>query len=293
MKPEEQNIDVEQSDYVIHTPSAVARKTFLYLLRCGSFTYQPGYRLERAAFDSFLILFIRSGALDLVLPEGRFCARTGQFAIVDCYAPHQYGTSQATEVIWMHFDGIAARSYYDLIVRNMGNVFLLRHGLQVTEKLNVIDKMAHDKQGFSESRMSQIITDILTECVIGGETNTLLYQSKVVQYIIAYISAHIRDSLTISDLAEHASLSEYRFTQIFKNETGMTPHEYVIDARLHMAQYLLINSEMTLRQICERSGFSTTSVFCTAFKRKMGMSPLQYRTVHRGVNLGNAIRNST
>ena len=46
------------SNYFVYSPSKNAMEMFLYPLQCGQFTYLPGYRLVREAFDSFLLMYI-------------------------------------------------------------------------------------------------------------------------------------------------------------------------------------------------------------------------------------------
>ena len=53
------------SDYFIYTPSKTAKKLFLYPTQCGVFTYDPGYRLKRNSFDSFLLMYIQKGTMVL------------------------------------------------------------------------------------------------------------------------------------------------------------------------------------------------------------------------------------
>lgn len=282
MKPAEHHVNVERSEFHIHTPSAIARRTFLHLLRAGVFSYEPGYRLDRNTFDSFLIIYLRSGSLDFELPSGEFHAETGQFALVDCYDRHIYATGEPTEVSWMHFDGIAARPYYDYIVGRLGNVFSLRNPSYAVNRLRQINDLLQSETGFSEPRMAKYITDILTEFASEQEQGASQRQSQVVEDAIAYISAHLDEPLNIAELAARAYLSEYHFIRVFKKETGSTPHAYIIDARIHAAKYMLVNEHYPLKTICERCGFSSTSVFCAAFKRKVGLSPLEYRKRNAG-----------
>lgn len=282
MKPAEKHIDVSASDFAIRTPSALARRTFLYALRAGRFRYEPGYRLERSTFDSFLILYVSSGSLDLRVPGGAWHAQAGQFALVDCYAPHSYGTDETTEVLWAHFDGVNARAYAELIVGKLGNVFSLRNPSYAVSRLNRINDIMRDETGFPEARMAKLLTDVLTEFATEQEPGAPARQSQSVEDAIAYISAHLDEPLAVAQLAERAYLSEYHFIRVFKRETGLTPHAYIIDARIHTAKYLLVNSDMPLKRICERCGFSSTSVFCAAFKRKVGVPPIEYRGRNQG-----------
>ncbi len=57
------------SRYFVYSPSKNAMEMFLYPLQCGQFTYLPGYRLVREAFDSFLLMYIQKGTLSLVASD--------------------------------------------------------------------------------------------------------------------------------------------------------------------------------------------------------------------------------
>ena len=281
-KPAEHGIDANTSDFLIHTPSAIARTTFFYPLRVGKFSYEPGYRLERRSFDSYLIIHIDSGRLTLNLPEGSFVAEEGRFALVNCYARHAYGTDVPTTAQWLHFDGVMARPYYDYIIRKLGNVFMLSSETYALEQMRTITSLMTSENGYSEARMSKYITDLLTEFADEQPRSFKRKQEEVVEDTIAYVSSHLYEPLTVSELAKRVFLSEYHFIRLFKQETGITPHAYLVDSRIHAVQYLLVNTGMSIRQICQQCGFTSKSSLCASFKKSTGMTPMKYRRLKQG-----------
>lgn len=62
MKTSEKNVS-RKSEYFVYVPSEAAQKTFFYPICTGNFIYEPGYRLERESYDSFLLMFIQRGTL--------------------------------------------------------------------------------------------------------------------------------------------------------------------------------------------------------------------------------------
>lgn len=135
--------------------------------------------------------------------------------------------------------------------------------------------------------MSKYITDILTECILStqGINNDAQKQTQVIEDSMSYISENLNKKLTIEDLATHACLSSYYFIHIFKQQTGYTPHAYIVNARIYTAQYWLVNSGYSLKQITQKCGFTDTSAFCAVFKKRTGTTPMQYRLNHTGVTL--------
>lgn len=99
----------------------------------------------------------------------------------------------------------------------------------------------------------------------------------VARRVKAYIEQHLDQPLLLSDLAAEAGLSEFHFARMFKHDTGMAPHQFVMRARLQQAERLLCHSVLSLTQIALECGFSSSSHFSNRFKAAYGFSPTQMR----------------
>ena len=281
MKPAERNIIDEDSDFFIYTPSMMARHALLYPLRVGHFHYQAGYRQSRRSFDSFLVMTIIRGTATITVSSGTFTARSGQFVLIDCYAPHAYSFPTDSEVLWLHFDGVNARGYFDLITQR-SPIITLRDATYATTRLNRLYHIFEQSQSITEPTLAKLITDVLTACAIAASTVSSdgrddAPQSAVFEDVLAYITAHLSEPLSIQELAAQAFMSEYHFIRAFKKNVGYTPHVYIMDARVNAAKYMLANSDASLQRICADCGFSAPSALCAAFKRSTGVTPMQFR----------------
>jgi AraC family transcriptional regulator len=79
-------------------------------------------------------------------------------------------------------------------------------------------------------------------------------------------------------LAALAGISVRHFERAFRQSTGVPPHAYVMERRLHMARGLLTNQpELTIEQIALRLGFANSSHFSSAFRRRTGFKPTDFR----------------
>lgn len=266
-----------ESEYYIYSPSKTALDTFLYPLQCGFFSYQPGYRLTRASFDSFLLMYVQKGGLDLSFGGRTRHVAAGSFVLLDCYQLHSYSTSEGWECLWCHFDGINARPYYNSVVSHLGNVFSLPNPQSATGRLAAIYRIFAENAPVREPLLSKYLTDILTEFLLYSSPEIHSGDGAMAETIAAYINEHFKEDLRIRELAARAGLSEYHFIRTFKKETGFTPHEYLINTRMAMAKYLLKSSRLSVKAVCFAAGFSDESVFCSAFRRRQGMTPAQYR----------------
>ncbi len=266
------------SRYFIYSPSRAALETFLYPLQCGLFTYLPGYSLTRDSFDSFLLMYLIKGTMEAEWEGERAVVQAGQFLLLDCYQRHSYTSSSGCECLWCHFDGVTARGFYNGVRSRLGNLISLTDPSQASEKLSAIFKTFSRKGLVREPLLSKYLTDILTEFLLFTPQNGRFCDcAEMAERIITYINEHFAEEITTEILAKQAGLSQFHFIRSFKKETGFTPHEYLANTRMATARYLLKNSRLPVKEICYQTGFSGESVFCSAFKKRHGMTPAQYR----------------
>ena len=119
--------------------------------------------------------------------------------------------------------------------------------------------------------------------IVTGATNKK-YISKSSQNKISeakdYIDANFKDnSLSISFLAEKASMSEAYFRNLFKTQYNLSPSQYIISAKLKNAKLLMKYPFLTLEECALQSGFSSLQYFCRIFKKFTGMTPSEYRNI--------------
>lgn len=282
MKSYEELVD-GKSEYFVSLPSLNAREMFFYPLYTGHFYYKKGYLLHRDSYDSFLLMYVKQGAMLVTANRQPLPAPEGSFVFLDCYAPHSYQALQDTETLWCHFDGPTARAYFQAVTASLGNIFSLSNAYPVISKLESIYQAYASGKGIREALLSKYLNDILTAFLlyhplnIRSDSPLSLESSVISETAISYISEHFKEDLSVEMLADKVGLSQYHFIRLFKKETGFTPHEYLINIRINTAKYLLKNSRLPVKEICYQSGFSCESVFCSSFKKRMGMTPVAYR----------------
>ncbi|WP_073588848.1 response regulator transcription factor [Anaerocolumna xylanovorans] len=94
-----------------------------------------------------------------------------------------------------------------------------------------------------------------------------------------YIDKHYMESITLNDVAEHVELNPSYFSSLFKKETGFNFTDYLLDTRIEMAKNLLLNPTVKVYEIGCKVGYEDAVSFGRAFKKKIGMSPKEYRKI--------------
>jgi AraC family transcriptional regulator len=95
---------------------------------------------------------------------------------------------------------------------------------------------------------------------------------------VRMIEGHPDAGLTLSQLARHAGLSPYHFLRTFERLTGVTPHQFVLRARLRDAALRLARDTASVLDIAFDCGFGDVSNFNRAFRAEFGITPRAYRS---------------
>ena len=85
-------------------------------------------------------------------------------------------------------------------------------------------------------------------------------------WITSYFSFHLSEPLSIQDMARRANLSSSRFRELFKQEFGIPPHQYLLGLRIKHAQELLETTELSQEKIAVYCGFSDIYHFSKMFR---------------------------
>lgn len=106
------------------------------------------------------------------------------------------------------------------------------------------------------------------------------YMSKFSE-ICEYVDSHLTENLTLDDMAKMAGFSKFHFTRLFKQFTNYSFYQYVNVRRIHHAQLLLVNPNMTVTEAAYQSGFSNTSAFDRMFKLHKNCTPTEFRKLYQ------------
>ncbi|MDR3338275.1 MAG: AraC family transcriptional regulator [Treponema sp.] len=267
-----------ESNLYFHTPSETDRKLLLIPSSCGHYFCNDTYHVARVDYGNFLLLFVKTGN-GYVYVDGRKTILSENDAfLLDCYHQHSYGSlSSLMEILWIHFGGAMARSYFDVIARGANCAVLSpRDPQNVYNNIYNIYEQFHEKKFANDVLNNKYIVNLLTEFLLG---NSLVPDRKnaIREDLLAYITENIQLPLRLEDLAARVALSPYYFTRQFKKETGYTPHQYLLVARINAAKHFLKNTTLSNKEIAFACGFSSESGFCIAFKRMVKTSPMTYR----------------
>jgi AraC family transcriptional regulator len=95
--------------------------------------------------------------------------------------------------------------------------------------------------------------------------------------VVEHIRINLGTELSIIALARIAQTSPFHFARQFKVSTGLTPHQYVLQARIERAKQLLASPQFSIADVAQACGFATQAHLTTVFRAQVGTTPGTYR----------------
>lgn len=103
-----------------------------------------------------------------------------------------------------------------------------------------------------------------------------------VEQVLAIIRADCSQNTTLESVAQQLNLNPAYVSRIFKKETGVKFMDYLTGMRVEKAKELLTGSNLKIKEVCERLGYSNINYFIKVFKDATGVTPGDYRRMNQG-----------
>ena len=97
--------------------------------------------------------------------------------------------------------------------------------------------------------------------------------------VIAAMRADVGYPYTLDTFAEMANYSPFHFARLFRHAIGIPPGEFLAALRFHRAKDLILNTDLSITDICFEVGFSSLGTFSSRFKQLVGVNPADLRAL--------------
>lgn len=151
---------------------------------------------------------------------------------------------------------------------------------QILQRLIFIFTENHpSKDLFADLLMQELIVRILqTDSKVTHQQDAKTNSNKNrMAYVLSYIQENLNEPISVEQLSKKAYMSVSSFYREFKNEIGSSPNEYIIDERIKLAENLLKQPNISVKEACLQSGFNSFSYFSRIFKKRKKFSPSEYK----------------
>lgn len=261
------------------TPSDSARELFYYSTLCGHYYCTERYAIQREHYPPMLLVYIRQGEMRFEYRGEKKIARRGDVALLDCTEPHYYFTDGSLEFLYLHFDGLNSHQLCRHITEQHG--WLIRRdnnlevGNHIYELLDFYEKNGIESAMEGSMRIYRMLNLLL------APTKQEKQENSPIEDVIQYIRSNVGKPITLDECARIARLNPCYFSHSFKQQTGFSPQEYIINTRLERAKVLLVGTNRSISDIAYEVGYSSLGSMTNIFTRRVGFSPSLYRRLHQ------------
>lgn len=243
------------------------------------------YHIQRPqGQEGYLLFFSLTDGGCVHIGEKKYAIPASSVTILPPGIAHEYYTVSGKwwEFYWLQL-GEAHASFMEHLIAEHGYILRLSRTAQMGKLIEELfpERFMTDETIY-EIAASQTVSQIFHMMLEDLHMSTRSHKKtdNIVQNIIREIESNYHQNLSMTNLAAQNYISVQHMIRIFHADTGYTPYEYLKKYRLQKAYELLTHSGLSITEIADRTGFSSTNNFIYQFKKERGMSPGSCRRIY-------------
>lgn len=272
-------------------------------IRQSEFAPRKPWRIPKRRLLDYLFIYVQEGKCRFQVDEEDYLFQSGQFCLIQPGSLVELEGITNTVTPFAHFDifyhpkreksfptrpgQINLANYRDLMQPELNEIYGLHvpvrlqpsHPDMLMENLYQIVELWQQHNPMMQVKAQylamEMVISILEDCFQVKENSLSL--SNPFNWITSYFSLHLNDPLSIEDMAQVANLSVSRFSALFKQRYGLSPHQYLLNMRINHARELLEGTALSQQEISLYCGFADVHHFSKTFKKKTGQTPGEWR----------------
>ncbi len=272
------NIANSKGFFCILKSSIISSEMGIEILSMGRLYERSAYHCLDRVRDDYLLLLTLDGEAYASEGKRRKTLDKGSWFLLRPGIIHSYKDIAPWSFAYVHFYG----NVIDRVLE--GLTFFKRENLGFKQSnyvakdllIRLIDK-AQDVSIQGEILRNSLLLELLASLHLNYRKNK--YHIDPLIAVQEYIVEHLPEDMSLEFLAGQAGISRFHFIRNFKQKYGYSPIHYIQKLRIEKAQNLLLHESprMKIYEISEAVGIKDPLYFSRTFKKRVGMSPEQFR----------------
>ncbi|GAB2717359.1 AraC family transcriptional regulator [Paenibacillus thermoaerophilus] len=217
-----------------------------------------------------------------------YAVKPGQGMLLYPDEPHAYeAVREPWGVRWVTFRGALAGPLLAKLRFRHSGVWNVSHPEAVLERISQIAGLLDSKNPMRGAACSSLAYQLLLD--LYGTTTTersdvRSRQDRLEQLtpLLQYMEDRCAEDLTLEDLSRRLGVTPQYVCRLFRQALDMRPFEYLAKCRIQKAKELLLaQPERKVEEIAVQAGYRNASYFIKQFKRQEGVTPVEFRRMHR------------
>ena len=252
--------------------------TPIRLTRFGVTYPNKDYYIKRSPSPCFIIEYIVSGKGYLEINGEKYTLESGDAYIIHQgdFCEYYADKKDPYKKYWMNLQCMyfftELLKAYDINDRFIRGIDLSKH----FEEIFKLEEIS-DRNGELYLPLSKIIFNMLIDIALHKKQYGQSIKNELAYHVKNELDKSVAANITIDELAKKLYHSKNDVIRQFKKQYNVTPYAYLIDQRILRAKNILVNTNKSLSEIADYLCFSSEYHFSNCFKKKVGMSPSQYR----------------
>ncbi|MFA6102613.1 MAG: AraC family transcriptional regulator [Victivallaceae bacterium] len=195
-----------------------------------------------------------------------------------------YYPEDATEpwrVLWCSFVSDTTAGMVSSINRQWGYVFELKQSSEIISRMQAYCKSGLLSSAISSAESCSLVMELLSALVWSKEKKCGIESGNLISdQARGIIKENTHRLLTVEQLAKMLDVSREHLGRKFRQETGISPYQYILNNKIEHAKLQLMSSATPVKLLADQLGFSSAAQFNNVFKKITGIPPNAYRRMH-------------
>lgn len=231
--------------------------------------------------DKYEIFYLAKGSKKHFIDDV-FCElEEGDFAVIPRLVPHKTGSPKNAYRYLVYFDESFLDKWFTPLAKKNLLLFFDKRFIrppkdakaQITETFITLENAYNEKD---EVKQFLALLDLFKILNLSPKATTD-NQHSLLQNIMDFAHKNYASINSLDDVADALFVSKYHICHLFAKYVEFPFNVYLTQIRLKHATVLLLTTKITISEIAEKCGFSTSTYFCSVFKKEYGVTPLAYR----------------
>lgn len=273
-----------KSKRILYTPSVFAKTNLIHLQEVGELQSLKPHRSQRGQLSSYLFFLVLEGHGSVCYGGKEYQLAPDSCAFIDCQKTYSHFSSDDLwKLKWVHFYGSNMNGIYNKYTQRGGQpCFHTKKAALYYDCIHGIHDLANSSDYIRDMKIFEKLTSLLTMIMEeswrqGSTSEKSARARRDLSPVKEYLDQHFYEKISLDELSQLFFINKFYLTRLFKEEYGLSIHNYLIHVRITHAKELLRFTDLSIEKIGQECGMDDGNYFSRVFRKVEGVSPGEFQ----------------
>lgn len=280
---------VYSDDYVESSSQERINNEYVQVNSVGYYGFDETYHSvthRKSGRPDYMLVYTHSGRSLARFKGEEHCIEAGAIFIYRPGEEQYYGQVENDPLgcYWIHFSGYGIPGLFQQL--NFDHRSVITTGINdwLPAAFDLLIRKINEKSSNNHVLFSAMLLQLLHYISSKDFNHDMAARknksSELVSLSLNHMNLNYNQKISVKELADRSGLCVSRYINVFKEITGYTPKEYMINIRLEKACEIISNTNLSIKEVALTTGFEDQLYFSRLFKKHKNMSPTEYRRIY-------------